>query len=230
MQKNIPLRRPLHWFSGGFLTICVASLLALVQPAARAQQTQDSAAVAPDAMVLALTTDVLKTISNDPALVKGDMPKMMALVDNKIMPNVNFVRMTSSAVGPGWRQATPEQRQRLQDEFKLLLIRTYAGALAQAPGVTAGIKPGRVDADARDVLIRTELSSKNTAQPIQMDYRLERNATAASGWKIYNVNVMGIWLVETYRSQFAQEVNAHGIDGLIASLVERNKAAATVKK
>lgn len=204
------------------LTAWAAALPAQAQSQAQPQ--------APDAMILALTADVLKTIEGDPALVAGDMAKMMSLVDTKIMPSVNFLRMTSSAVGPGWRQATPEQRQRLQDEFKLLLLRTYAGALAQAPGVKVGIKPGaRIDTEAKDVLVRTELRSKNSADPIQMDYRLEKSPTSASGWRIYNVNVMGIWIVETYRSQFAQEVNAHGIDGLIASLVERNKANAAKK-
>ena len=178
----------------------------------------------PDALIRRLSEDVLKTVRADKAIQAGDIDKVIALVDKTVMPNVNFRRMTAAAVGPGWRQATPEQQKRLQDEFKVLLVRTYAGALAQVSDQTVRIKPMRAAADDKDVLVRTEIVGKG--DPIQLDYRLEKTPGEGAGWKIYNLNVLGVWLVETYRSQFAQEINAKGIDGLIDTLVARNKSNA----
>ena len=178
----------------------------------------------PDALIRRLSEDVLNTVRADKAIQAGDIDKVIALVDKTVMPNVNFRRMTAAAVGPGWRQATPEQQKRLQDEFKVLLVRTYAGALAQVNDQTVRIKPLRAAADDKDVLVRTEIVGKG--DPIQLDYRLEKTPGECAGWKIYNLNVLGVWLVETYRSQFAQEINAKGIDGLIDTLVARNKSNA----
>ncbi len=178
----------------------------------------------PDALIKRLSEDVLNTVRADKAIQAGDIDKVIALVDKTVMPNVNFRRMTAAAVGPGWRQATPEQQKRLQDEFKVLLVRTYAGALAQVSDQTVRIKPMRAAADDKDVLVRTEIVGKG--DPIQLDYRLEKTPGEGAGWKIYNLNVLGVWLVETYRSQFAQEINAKGIDGLIDTLVARNKSNA----
>jgi phospholipid transport system substrate-binding protein len=137
------------------------------------------------------------------------------------MPHVNFQRMTAAVVGRYWRQATPEQQKRLQEEFKTLLVRTYAGALTQVRDQTVQLKPSRNAATDTEVVVRTEVRGKG--EPIQLDYRLEKNADS---WKIYDVNVLGVWLVEQYRSSFAQEISASGIDGLIAKLAERNKAPA----
>ena len=173
----------------------------------------------PDALVKRVSADVLETIRKDPSLKSGDVARIGALVDKMVMPHVNFQRMTAAAVGPQWRQATPEQKQRLQAEFKSLLIRTYAGAVAQVNDQTVVVKPMRAAAGDKDVLVRTEVRGKG--DPIQLDYRLEQGADGA--WRIYNLNVLGVWLVETYRSQFAQEVNARGIDGLIQALASRNK-------
>ena len=178
----------------------------------------------PDALIRRLSVDVLNTVRADKAIQAGDIDKVIALVDKTVMPNVNFRRMTAAAVGPGWRQATPEQQKRLQDEFKVLLVRTYAGALAQVSDQTMRIKPMRAAADDKDVMVRTEIVGKG--DPIQLDYRLEKTPGEGAGWKIYNLNVLGVWLVETYRSQFAQEINAKGIDGLIDTLVARNKSNA----
>jgi len=179
---------------------------------------------APDVMVLRLSTEVLDTIRSDKSLQNGELTKVVALVDRKIMPNVDFQRMTASAVGPGWRQATAEQRQRLQEEFKILLVRTYAGALNQVSDQTVAVKPLRASPDDREVLVRSEV--KGRGDPIQLDYRLVKTPGQGTGWKIYNLNVLGVWLVDTYRSQFAQEIAAKGIDGLIATLAERNRANA----
>jgi phospholipid transport system substrate-binding protein len=177
---------------------------------------------APDALIKRLSVDVLDTIKADKALRSGDMTKLVALVDERIMPNVNFPRMTASAVGPAWRQATPEQQKRLQEEFKILLVRTYAGALSQVSTQTIALKPLRSSPEDKEVLVRTEI--KGVGDPIQLDYRLEKTAGLGAGWKIYNLNVLGVWLVETYKSQFTQEINAKGIDGLIGSIADRNKA------
>jgi phospholipid transport system substrate-binding protein len=179
---------------------------------------------APDALIKRLSVDVLDTIKNDKAMKAGDVAKVVALVDARIMPNVNFQRMTASAVGPGWRTATPEQQKRLQEEFKILLVRTYAGALSQVSDQVIVIKPMRGSPDDNEVVVRSEV--KGAGDPIQLDYRMEKTPGQGAGWKIYNLNVLGVWLVETYRSQFAQEINAKGVDGLIASLTERNKANA----
>ena len=179
---------------------------------------------APDAMIKRLSVDVLDTIKADKALRSGDMVKLVALVDERIMPNVNFQRMTASAVGPAWRQATPEQQKRLQEEFKILLVRTYAGALAQVSTQTIAMKPLRASPEDKEVLVRTEI--KGGGDPIQLDYRLEKTPGQGAGWRIYNLNVLGVWLVETYKSQFSQEINAKGLDGLILSLSDRNKANA----
>ena len=189
--------------------------LSLALPLARA------ADEAPDEMIRRLSVDVLSTIKADKDVQNGDVRKIIAFVDSKIMPNVNFTRMTASAVGRNWRQATPEQQKRLQDEFKSMLVRTYAGALSQVKEQTINVKPLRAQAGDTEVIVRTEILGRG--EPIQLDYRMEK---AAGGWKIYDLNVLGVWMVETYRTQFAQEISARGIDGLIATLAQRNKNGA----
>ena len=204
------------------LAVSVLLLTAVVVPAVHAEEE------APDAMIKRLSSDVLETIKNDKAIRAGDMAKVVALVDSRIMPNVNFQRMTASAVGPAWRQATPEQQKRLQDEFKILLVRTYAGALAQVSDQVITMKPLRAAPEDKEVLVRSEI--KGSGESIQLDYRLEKTPGQGSGWRIYNLNVLGVWLVETYRSQFASEINTKGLDGLITTLTERNKANNNNKK
>ena len=189
--------------------------LSLALPLARA------ADEAPDEMIRRLSVDVLNTIKADKDVQNGDVRKIIAFVDSKIMPNVNFTRMTASAVGRNWRQATPEQQKRLQDEFKSMLVRTYAGALSQVKDQTINVKPLRAQTGDTEVIVRTEILGRG--EPIQLDYRMEK---AAGGWKIYDLNVLGVWMVETYRTQFAQEISARGIDGLIATLAQRNKNGA----
>lgn len=184
-------------------------------------QAQDEAA---DVLIKRLSTEVLVSIKADPALRGGDVSRIIALVDAKLMPSVNFQRMTASAVGPSWRQSSPEQQKRLQEEFKTLLVRTYAGAMTQVNDLSFVVKPLRASPDDKEVVVRTEV--KGRGDPVQLDYRLEKTPGEGLGWKIYNLNVMGVWLVETYRSQFAQEISVKGIDGLITALADRNKANA----
>jgi phospholipid transport system substrate-binding protein len=196
-----------RWISAA--TLLVASATAFAQQA-------------PDQLVKQVSSEVLDAAKADKSIQAGDVQKVSALVEAKVMPHVNFQRMTASAVGRYWRQATPEQQKKLQDEFKILLVRTYSGALAQVRDQTVQLKPMRSTPADTEVIVRTEIRGKG--DPIQLDYRLEK---AADGWKIYDVNVLGVWLVENYRNSFAQEIGAGGIDGLIAKLIERNKSAAS---
>lgn len=195
-------------------SLCLAAAAALLAAGARAEE-------APDALILRMSTEVLDSIRDDEAIRQGDLRRVIALVDEKVMPHVNFQRTTATALGRYWRQATPEQQSRLQQEFKLLLIRTYAGALMQVEDQTVQLRPMRAEPGDDEVVVRTEVRSKGA--PIELDYRLERSTGT---WKIYDVNVLGLWLAENYRSLFAQDIGAVGIDGLIAKLAERNRAAA----
>jgi len=178
------------------------------------------AEVAPDAFVRQISNDVIDSAKADKSVQSGDINRIITLVDEKVMPNVNFEAVTRSAVGPQWRTATPEQRGRLQAEFKILLVRVYAGALTQIKDQTVEITKTLPVPGGSQVVVQSEVRGKG--EPIKLDYRLDKND---AGWKIIDVNVGGIWLVTSYRSQFAQELSNGGIDGLIAKLVERNKAA-----
>lgn len=204
-------------FSHLFATLVLSAAAGLTLPAHAADE-------AADAFIKRLSAEVLSSIKADKAIQSGEVSRIIDLVDKLVMPNVDFKRMTASAVGPKWRQATPAQQQRLQEEFKILLVRTYAGALSQVNTVTFNVKPMRAAPDDKEVVVRTEIQGRG--DPIQLDYRLEKTPGQGAGWKVYNLNVLGVWLVDTYRSQFAQEINAKGIDGLIATLSERNKANA----
>lgn len=210
-----------------FLSRRTFSILALMAACTLGMSTGAHAAEEPaDAFIKRVSSDILDSIKADKSIHAGDVNKIMTLVDQRVMPNVNFLRMTASAVGPTWRQTTPEQQKRLQEEFKVLLVRTYSGALGQVSDQTISVKPLRAAADDKEVLVRTEVRGKG--DPIQLDYRVEKTADGA--WKVYNMNVMGIWLVENYKTQFAQEINTKGVDGLIASLADRNKANARASK
>lgn len=181
-----------------------------------------AAETAPDAFVRSISNEVIDVAKTDKAIQAGDIAKIIALVDSKVMPNVNFEVVTRSAVGPQWRGATAEQRSKLQAEFKLLLVRVYAGALTQiTKEQTVEVTRTQPVPGGSQVVVQSEVRGKG--EPIKLDYRLDKTD---AGWKIIDVNVGGIWLVTSYRSQFAQEIGKGGIDGLINTLVERNKAAA----
>ena len=209
------------------LVALCAGVLVVAAPALRAQTTEVSASMAsamtsPDALVQKVSNDVLEAVKADKAMQAGDVKKLNALIETKVLPYVNFQRMTSAAVGRYWRQATPEQQASLEQEFRTMLLRTYTGALSQVRDQTVQIKPSRAVQEGDEVIVRTEVRGKG--DPIQLDYRLEKSP--ATGWKIYDVNVLGVWLVENYRNSFAQEITAGGIDGLINKLAQRNKTAA----
>lgn len=205
---------------GRLLTATLSLALLASAPFAHA-----AADEAPDALIKRVSSEVLDAIKSDKAIQAGEMNRVLALVDTKVMPNVNFTRMTASAVGRNWRQATPEQKARLQAEFKTLLIRTYSGALSQVNDQKLNVKPLRAAPTDSEVTVRTEVLGRG--DPVQLDYRMEKTPT---GWKIYDLNVLGVWLVETYRTQFAQEISAKGIDGLITSMSQRNQTNAGTTK
>ncbi len=209
--NTIMFKRLISWLA--------AAALSLGSLAAHAQD-----AVAPDALIKQVSTDVLDAVKADKSIKQGDVNKVIALVDQKVMPHVDFQRMTASAVGRYWRQATPDQQKRLQEEFKILLVRTYSGALAQVQDQTVELKPMRSAPTDKEVVVRTEI--KGRGDPVQLDYRLENTGTE---WKVYDINVLGIWLVENYRNSFSQEISSNGIDGLIGKLAERNKTAGAAK-
>jgi phospholipid transport system substrate-binding protein len=179
---------------------------------------------APDAFIKRITTETLDIIKADKSLRNGDVVKIIQLVDVKLMPHVNFRRMTALATGPAWRKATPEQQKRLQEEFKILLVRTYAGALSQVSDQVVVVKPLRAGQEDKNLVVNTEVRGKG--DPIQLDYRLEKTPGEGAGWMIFDLNVLGVWLIENYRTQFTKEINTGGIDALIASLAARNKSNA----
>ena len=201
------------------VSIVIAAGLAPAAPAL-AQGAAAAAIAAPDALVRTMSEDVLDSIRKDPSLQSGDIARLNALIDEKVLPYVNFEKMTRLAVGRGWREATPDQRQALTREFRTLLVRTYAGAVSAAKDYQVRMLPFRAGPGEADVLVRTQ-AVPSRGEPIQLDYRMEKTD---GGWKIYDVNVMGIWLVENYRNTFASEIGRGGVDGLIKTLVDRNKA------
>ncbi len=188
-----------------------------------AQTATQSSATAPDALVRQISTEVIEAVKADKDIQAGNMTKVMTLVDTKVMPHVNFQRMTAIAVGRPWRSATPEQQKRLVEEFKTLLVRTYSGALSQVRDHTVYLKPLRSAPADADIVVRTEVKGKG--EPIQLDYRLEKTD---QGWRIYDVNVLGVWLADTsFKAQFAPIVSNGGVEALISTLSDLNRKASS---
>ena len=178
---------------------------------------------APDALVKRISSEVLETAKNDKDIQAGNQKTVMDLVETKILPYVDFQRMTSLAAGRYWREATPEQQKQLAAEFRTLLIFTYSGALSQVKDQTIEFKPMRSSPGDTEVEVRSQVNQAR-GEPIQLNYRV---AKADSGWKIYDINVLGAWLVEAYKGTFASEISKGGIDGLIKTLSEKNKKLAS---
>jgi phospholipid transport system substrate-binding protein len=182
------------------------------------------AETAPDAFMLQLSTEVIDAVKGDKAIQAGDVGRIRALVDTKIVPSVNLQRMVVKSVGPPWRSASPEQQKRLTEEFKTYLINTYAGALTTVKDQSVKLRPLRAGGNPSEVVVGTDVVGKG--EPIQLDYRLEK---AGDAWKIYDFNVLGLWATESFRSQFSRDLSAGGIDALIDRLAEKNKAIAGSK-
>lgn len=180
----------------------------------------------PDAMIRKVTDDVLTIVRQDKDIQSGNTKKAIELVEAKVLPSFNFMHMTSLAMGRDWSKATPEQKKRLSEEFKTLLVRTYSNALTSYRDQTVRYKPSRMQPGDTEVLVRTEIVQPGS-KPIQLDYSLEK---LDNGWKVYDVVVAGVSLVSNYRDTFNQEVRANGIDGLILMLVNKNKQMDPGKK
>lgn len=177
----------------------------------------------PDELIKSVSSDVIETAKADKSIQSGELKKVIVLVDSKVMPHVNFERMTVATVGARhWNKATDEQKKRLLEEYKILLLRTYAGALSMVKDQTVQVAPLKSTPTDTEVLVRTKV--RGGQEPMQLDYRLEKTD---QGWKIYDVNVAGFWLTDQFRSSWAQEISANGLDGLISSLAKRNKEAST---
>lgn len=181
-----------------------------------------AATEAPDALVKRISADVIDTAKSDKEIQAGNQKRVMDLVESKILPHVDFQRMTSLAAGRHWREATPEQQKQLSNEFRTLLIFTYSGALSQIKNETVEFKPLRADPADTEVEVRSQVNMSR-GEPVTLNYRL---AKTPAGWKIFDINVLGAWLVETYKGTFATEIGKSGIDGLIKALAERNKKLA----
>ena len=173
----------------------------------------------PDALIKKVSDDVLTIVRQDKDIQSGNTKKAMDLVEAKVLPHFNFQHMTALAMGKDWRKATPEQKKRLSEEFKTLLVRTYSNALTGYRDQTIRYKPVKMQSGDEEVLVRTEIVQPGN-KPIQLDYALEK---LDDGWKVYDVVVAGVSLVTNYRDTFSQEVRANGVDGLVQMLVAKNK-------
>ena len=196
----------------------MASLLVTKSPLAQAIDST------PDGLVKTLVSDVMNSIKSDKDIQAGNVNKVIALVDAKIVPYTNFQKTTQLAMGKNWSRATPEQQKQITAEFKTLLMRTYAGALTQVKDQTVTYKPFRMDPADTEVVVKTQVMNKGDA--IQIDYRLEK---VGETWRLYDLNVLGAWLIEAYRGQFNNQISANGIEGLLKFLQDRNAALAKAK-
>lgn len=202
-------------FTKIMMILAVAALTAVTGSHALAQ-------TSPEHLVRQISTNVIEAARADKAIQAGNMKHILALVESKVMPHVDFEVVTRSAVGPAWREATEPQRSQLQAEFKSMLLRVYSGALSRVREHTVSIVKAAPVSGATQLVVQTEV--RGQGQAIKLDYRLDRPSSGAT-WKIIDVGVGGLWLVQSYRTQFAQEISKNGINGLIAVLAARNQAA-----
>lgn len=200
------------------LTALLAIMIAGFSLASRAND------LPPDQLVRKVTDDVLQVLRTDKDIQNGDQKKLNALVEQKVLPNFDFVRMTRIAVGRDWRKATQEQQQQLAQEFRTLLVRTYSSALTSYRDQTVEMKPFQMKADETDVQVRTTIRQPGQTTPLEIDYWLIKES---SGWKVYDIVVAGASLVVNYRDTFGQEIRAGGFDGLIKSLQTKNRGPVT---
>jgi phospholipid transport system substrate-binding protein len=205
-----------------FLIPLFAALFSFVSGAASAQTVDTSQ---PDVMVKTVTQQVMDQIRGDKSIQQGDISHITRLVNEKILPYTDFRRTTQLAMGRNWRSATPQQQDQLVEQFKMLLIRTYSGALAQVRDQQIQYKPFRMNPEDTDTVVRSVVM--NNGQPIQLDYRLYKTP---QGWRVYDINVLGAWLIQAYQQQFNEQVQQKGVDGLIQFLTQRNQQLAAGKQ
>jgi phospholipid transport system substrate-binding protein len=178
----------------------------------------------PDAMIKTVTQQVLDQIKSDKQIQQGDINEITKLVNEKILPYTDFTRTTRLVMGRNWNTATPEQQKQIVEQFKMLLIRTYSGALAQVRNQTIQYKPFRASPEDTDVVVRSVV--QNNGQPVELDYRLYKTA---QGWRVYDINVLGAWLIQAYQQQFNEQISQHGVNGLVQFLTQRNQQLANGK-
>ncbi len=213
-----------HMKSHQTIQKCFAALLSSLFLFAGSVSAQAVDQSTPDGLIKTVVSDVMASVKSDPEIQKGNIPRIVDLVDKKIVPYTDMRRTTEMAMGPNWKKATPEQQAQLVSEFKNLLIRTYSGALSQLRDQTIQFKPLRAAPDDKEVVVKTVVIGRG--DPIPLDYRLEKTA---NGWKVYDMNIMGVWLVEAYRNQFANQISQNGVEGLVKFLQDRNKQLAAAK-
>ncbi|MFZ6872165.1 MlaC/ttg2D family ABC transporter substrate-binding protein [Undibacterium sp. Di27W] len=202
-----------------FFKLVFAGLLGLSMLANAAQaQAQE----APDVLIKRLSQEILDLAKNDKDIQAGNQKKVYDMVESKILPYIDFPRMTSLAAGKSWKEATPEQQKQLTNEFRTLLVFTYSGAISQVKDQRVEFKPMRSAPEDTEVEVRSQVI-QSRGEPIVLNYRLEK---LPAGWKIFDINVLGAWLVETYKGSFSAEISKSGIDGLIKTLSEKNKKLA----
>ncbi|MCX4165785.1 MULTISPECIES: phospholipid-binding protein MlaC [Paraburkholderia] len=180
---------------------------------------------APDTLVKTATQQVIDAVRADKSIQQGDISAVTKLVNEKILPYTDFHRTTQLAMGRNWRTATPEQQAQIVEQFKMLLIRTYSGALAQVRNQEIQYRPFRSSPDDTDVVVRSVVM--NNGSPVELDYRLYKTP---QGWRVYDINVLGAWLIQAYQQQFNEQIQQHGVDGLIQFLTQRNQQLAAGKQ
>ena len=203
-----------------YFSVLLSSLF-LCAGSASAQAVDQST---PDGLIKTVVSDVMASVKSDPEIQKGNIPRIVDLVEKKIVPYTDMRRTTEMAMGQNCKKATPEQQTQLVSEFKNLLIRTYSGALSQLRDQTIQFKPLRAAPDDKEVVVKTVVIGRG--DPVPLDYRLEKTA---NGWRVYDMNIMGVWLVEAYRNQFANQISQNGVEGLVKFLQDRNKQLAAAK-
>ena len=185
-----------------------------------AAQSEDMSS--PDGMIKSVTQQVLNQIKNDKEIQAGNMARITELVNEKILPYTDFTRTTRLAMGRNWNSATPQQQHQIVEQFKLLLIRTYSGALAQARDKQIEYQPFHSSPADTDVVVRSAIV--NNGSPLELDYRLYKTP---QGWRVYDISVLGAWLIQVYQQQFADQIAQHGVDGLLNFLTQRNQQLST---
>jgi len=178
----------------------------------------------PDGLVKTVTSQVLDQIKADKQIQSGNITRITQLVNEKILPYTDFTRTTRLVMGRNWNTASPQQQKDIVEQFKMLLIRTYSGALAQVRDQQVQYKPFRADPSDTDVVVRSVVL--NNGSPIELDYRLYKTP---EGWKVYDINVLGAWLIQAYQQQFNEQIQQHGVDGLVQFLTQRNQQLASGK-
>lgn len=196
-----------HWLAGLLLGVWLMPVQAAVD-------------MGPDALAKSVSDEVLAIVRADKEIQSGNQKKVMDLVEAKVLPHFNFARMTQLAMGRNWRSASADQQKALTSEFRSLLVRTYATAFTQYKNETVEFKPLRMAPTDTDVIVRSQIN-RAAGQPVAVDYSMEKSA---NGWKVYDVKIEGVSLVENYRNTFNTEVQKNGVDGLIKTLADRNKS------